>query len=118
MADSSALQQSKPQATPTTPMASGQGQQAAAADAGVGGQFAGMSKQQLFDLLQQMKVSRFSGVQSNAKPTYTVRLPSLLVSSQALIETNKDQARAILVANPTLTKGLLQVSNSLVRVSM
>lgn len=31
---------------------------------------------------------------------------------QSLIETNKEQARGILVANPQLTKGLFQVRQS------
>ncbi|CAI5975149.1 unnamed protein product [Closterium sp. NIES-65] len=46
-------------------------------------QLAGMSKQQLYDLLAQMKV---------------------------LIQTNRSQARAILVENPQLAKGLFQAA--------
>ena len=72
-------------------------------------QLAGMSKQQLYDLLSQMKV----------KSTDAFSLPPLASpfsmqggvewSMQVLIQTNHAQARAILVANPQLTKGLFQV---------
>ena len=56
---------------------------------------------------------RLRDTQSRAEPICIVHPPLPLLSVQALIETNKDQARTILVANPTLTKGLLQVSNSI-----
>ncbi|GJP62230.1 hypothetical protein CLOP_g19315 [Closterium sp. NIES-67] len=61
----------------------GDGAAAAGADSAdpLTNQLAGMSKQQLYDLLAQMKV---------------------------LIQTNRSQARAILVENPQLAKGLFQ----------
>ena len=86
-------------------------------------QLAGMSKQQLYDLLSQMKVSTLmpiSVTQNCCKHLHDLLHPSYLHpvsmqggvgwSWQVLIQTNHAQARAILVANPQLTKGLFQVT--------
>lgn len=90
---------------------------------------AGMSKNQLYEIMSQMKVLIFSlavGIYIGLSPLFVRFLSSIFVSEQCpdiggmitavfiimqtLIEQNQQQAKQILIQNPLLTKALFQVS--------
>lgn len=99
--------------------------------AGLPESIAGMSKNQLYDIMSQMKVLPFSffllAVRINVGPPPFFRflnsvfvfeqcldvggmISVVFIIMQTLIEQNQQQAKQILIQNPLLTKALFQVS--------
>jgi len=75
---------------------------------GLSTNLAGMSKNQLYDIMSQMKVTFYHIL--FLTPLIAIANRLLFFSTQNLIEQNQQQAKQILIQNPMLTKALFQVS--------